>query len=72
MCAKRRKRDVTGELSVSYMGVGIMGEAGMAMAPHFLVIVMYQSLYNFCRLTFVCIGVTGCPLHFNIYFLLSV
>ena len=43
----------TGELSVSYIGVGIKGGAGVAMAPHFPAIIVYQSLYSFCRLTFV-------------------
>ena len=48
MCSyKRRERDVTGELSVSYKGVGIKGGgAGVAITPHFPVIVVYQSLYS--------------------------
>ena len=58
-----RNRDVTGELSVLYMRVGIKrGGAGVAMAPHFPAIVVYQSLYGFCGLTFV--HGCGCtPLH---------
>ena len=38
---------MTGELSVSYMGVGIKGGGGAGVpAPHFPAIVVYQSLYR--------------------------
>ena len=49
-CVPNAENVVTGEFSVSYIGVGIKGGAGVAMAPHFPAIIVYQSLYSFCLL----------------------
>ena len=49
-CVPNAKRDVTGELSVSYMGVGIKGESRSGHGPQ---LSSYHGVYSFCRLTFV-------------------
>ena len=41
VCSQRRKRDVTGELSVSYMGVGIKGGSR---SGHGLLLSSYHSV----------------------------
>ena len=45
-----QKTHVTGELSVSYIGVGIKGGSRSGHGPP---LSSYRSAYSFCRLTFV-------------------